>query len=143
VNSNRATNPLNTSEEKMELIKSKKRVKDLGEVFTPPFLVDDMLNALPPDAWEPGKTFLEPSCGNGNFLVEVARRKVLAGASPMDALRTIYAIDIMEDNVVEARQRVLTVLGLTDDPEAHNLSARQIVVGDSLKQTLEELFPAG
>jgi type I restriction-modification system DNA methylase subunit len=123
-----------------KLIKSKKRVKDLGEVFTPKHLVDDMLNALPAEVWESDKTFFEPACGNGNFLVEIAARKLAAGHSPLHVLSTIYAVDIMEDNVLEARTRVLEVLGMTGDEMAQYLVEKQIVVGDSLKQSPEQIF---
>lgn len=128
--------------EKEALIKSKARVKDLGEVFTPKHLVDDMLNALPSEVWEPGRTFFEPSCGNGNFLVEIARRKLQKGQEPLSVLSTLYAVDIMEDNVREARERVLEVLCLSEDKEARRLIQRRIVVGDSLKKSVEELFPS-
>lgn len=73
--------------EQFESIKSKERVKELGEVFTPEGIVKDMLNLI--DTAEPKykaeygceytesleKTFLEPSCGTGNFLVEIVARK--------------------------------------------------------------------
>lgn len=127
-------------ESKSSLIKSKARVKNLGEVFTPEFLVNDMLDALPEAVWEPGRTFFEPACGNGNFLVAVASRKLATGEAPLDVLRTIYAVDIMEDNVKEARTRVLDVLGLSGDEEAESLARKQIVTGDSLEQEPSELF---
>jgi ubiquinone/menaquinone biosynthesis C-methylase UbiE len=92
------------------LIKSKERVKDLGEVFTPPELVNEMLNKLPPDCWEPEKTFLEPACGTGNFLVEILKRKLDAGHTPLQALSTIFAIDIMDDNVKESRKRLYSIV---------------------------------
>ena len=51
------------------LIKSRKRVKDFAEVYTPNWLVKDMVALT--DASEPSKTELEPACGNGNFLAEI------------------------------------------------------------------------
>lgn len=62
-----------------KLIKSKQRVKDFGEVFTPIWVVNEMLDELEKesDAFsDVGKTFLEPTCGTGNFVVEIYRRKL-------------------------------------------------------------------
>ena len=56
-------------------VKSKDRVRDFGEVFTKPETVRDMLDLLPPDVFMPEKTFLEPCCGEGVFLLEILRRK--------------------------------------------------------------------
>ena len=69
-----------------KLIKSKERVQERGEVFTPPKLVNEMLDRLPQDSWRPDKNFLDPSCGNANMLVEVVRRKIELGHCPMQAL---------------------------------------------------------
>jgi type I restriction-modification system DNA methylase subunit len=87
------------TEKKEPLTKSKARVKELGEVFTPAALVSEMLDKLPPDCWLPEKTFLEPSCGTGNFLVQALERKLARGHPPLQALATIYGVDIMKDNV--------------------------------------------
>jgi hypothetical protein len=95
-------------------IKSAERVRDLGEVFTPDFLVEQMLDQFPVDAWEPGKNWLEPTCGNGQFIIGVLRRKLaannIAGLKPftalMTALDTTFGTDIMHDNVSECRARI-------------------------------------
>ena len=87
-----------------KLVKTKKRVADVGEVFTPRWLVDEIIEALPKSLFEdPRKTFIDPACGNGNFLVEVIAKKRQSGATPLEALATIYGVDIMADNVVECR----------------------------------------
>ena len=113
------------------LTKSKKRVKELGEVFTPPALVNEMLDKLDPDVWYHDKTFIDPSCGTGNFLVAVVERKLQAGSMSLQALRTTYGIDIMSDNVCECRERLLEVSG---NPEGgQEIVERNIVCGDSLK----------
>lgn len=113
------------------LIKSKKRVKELGEVFTPPALVDEMLDKLPSDVWKEDKTFIDPACGTGNFLAAVVARKMEAGSSPLQALRTTYGIDIMDDNVCECRERLLVVAGHPRGGQA--VMERNILCGDSLK----------
>lgn len=60
----------------MNLIKSKKRVADHGEVFTPQWMVDAMLDLVKGESERIDSRFLEPACGSGNFLVRVLRRKL-------------------------------------------------------------------
>jgi len=121
------------------LTKSKARVKQLGEVFTPPELVNEMLDRLPPELWaDPTKTYIDPACGTGNFLVEVVRRKIACGSTPLQALETTYGIDIMEDNVEECRQRMLDTAG--NPPGGDRVVARRVKQADALKANLDELF---
>lgn len=98
----------------MKQIKSKDRVKKFGEVFTPPHIVNDMCDMIPSDIWENiGSTFLEPTCGNGNFLVEILNRKLERCSTEQDcikALESIYGIDILQDNVEESKQRMLNII---------------------------------
>jgi len=85
------------------------RVKKFGEVFTPPALIIRMLDTLPSQLWtNPTHKFLEPSCGDGNFLVAILNRLMdsLDKWQPLDAKRhqhivenMLYGIDIMQDNV--------------------------------------------
>ena len=115
-----------------KLVRSKARVKELGEVFTPAALVSEMLDKLPPDSWLPHKTFLEPSCGTGNFLVQILQRKLAAGHPPLQALSTIYGIDIMPDNIAESKRRLLEIVG--ELPGAEALLDKNIIVADALSQ---------
>ena len=86
-------------------IKSKARVKERGEVFTAEREVKAMCDLIPEDIWRDiTKTFLEPACGNGNFLVEIFERKLKYSKNEKDglkALASIVGIDIMEDNCFE------------------------------------------
>jgi hypothetical protein len=103
------------------LVKSVERVRDLGEVFTPNATVQEMLDLLPRAIWDPhpSPAFLEPACGDGNFLVAIldrkldrvtkdyAKGKLVAGGTPeaaqfhaLEALASIYAVDISIDNVI-------------------------------------------
>ena len=105
-------------------VKSADRVRDLGEVFTPQNTVQEMLNLLPERIWKvhPTSTFLEPSCGDGNFLIAILDRKLhkiseeyemgrlVAGNSDLaaqfhalQALSSIYAVDISKDNIIGGR----------------------------------------
>lgn len=129
---------------KEKIIKSKQRVKDFAEVFTPSHIVKDMCNQVPDSVWNNiESTFLEPSCGNGNFLVEIYRRKLAICKDERDglkALASIFAIDIQPDNVQESRQRLK---GMYCDkyPDvsdfalyiADKILENNIVCGDSLK----------
>ena len=121
-----------------KLIKSKKRVKEKGEVYTPPELVNEMLDRLPQSQWAPDKTFLDPACGNGNMLVEVIRRKIENKSCPTQALATTFGIDIMEDNVSETKERLLE---FTDrSAEAYYWVNKNIKCADSLEVDWEEIF---
>lgn len=84
------------------------RVKATGEVFTPTPLVQEILDKLPPYLFtDPTKTFLDNSCGDGQFLGEVLIRKIENGSTFEQALNTIYGVDIMIDNVDLCRERLL------------------------------------
>ena len=126
------------------LTKSKARVRDIGEVFTPRHLVLEMLDKLPEDSWLPEKDFLEPACGTGNFIVEIVQKKIDTGSEPLQALATTHGVDIMPDNISECRQRLIDLVWhlLNDDEqlEAINIVNQNIRVGDTLTMSLEEIF---
>jgi len=94
-----------------KIIKSKKRVKDFAEVYTPSFIVKDMCDLIPKEIWEDiESTFLEPACGNGNFIVEILVRKYSRCKDEKDglkALASVVGVDIQQDNVEECRTRLL------------------------------------
>ena len=84
------------------------RVKATGEVFTPTPLVQEILDRLPTEQFEdPTKTFLDPACGDGQFLGEVFIRKIENGSTFEQALSTTYGVDLMQDNVDLCRERLL------------------------------------
>ena len=94
--------------------KRDKRKKETAEVFTPPKLVAEMVNKLPAVVWKEGKTFIDPACGNGNFLIHILWRKLHEGQDSMKALKSIYGLDIMQDNIRECRIRLLTIINMFD-----------------------------
>jgi hypothetical protein len=106
----------------MNLVKSKHRVADHGEVFTPAWLVEAMLDLVKDETDRIDSRFLEPACGSGNFLVPILRRKLAAvelkyGKSDFErrhyallALMCIYGIELLADNIAECRANVLEVL---------------------------------
>ena len=88
--------------------RDKLRVKATGEVFTPTPLVQEILSTIPLEQFQdPTKTFLDNSCGDGQFLGEVLIRKIENGSTFEQALSTIYGVDLMIDNVDLCRERLL------------------------------------
>jgi len=84
------------------------RVKATGEVFTPTWLVQQVLDNMDQILFtDTTKTFLDPSCGDGQFLSEVLIRKMENGSTFEQALHTIYGVDLMQDNVDLCRERLL------------------------------------
>lgn len=136
----------------MNLVKSKQRVVDHGEVFTPPWMVEAMLDLVEEESERIDSRVLEPACGSGNFLVRVLGRKLVAverkfGKSDFDkkhfallALMCIYGIELLEDNIAECRENMLEIfaeyLGIQETDNlykagAHVLS-QNLVHGDAL-----------
>ena len=136
----------------MNYVKSKQRVADHGEVFTPAWMVEAMLDLVKDETERIDSRFLEPACGSGNFLVQILRRKLAAvelkyGKSDFErrcyallALMCIYGIELLADNIAECRANVLEILAeyLTLD-EADDLYraaayvlAQNLVHGDAL-----------
>jgi hypothetical protein len=106
----------------MTSFKSKQRVADHGEVFTPAWLVEAMLDLVKEESERIDSRFLEPACGSGNFLVQVLRRKLAVvegkfGKSDFErrhyallALMCIYGIELLADNIAECRANMLEIL---------------------------------
>lgn len=102
-----------------EQTKSKNRVADFGEVFTNEREVNAMLDLVKHETERIDSRFLEPACGDGNFLAEVLRRKLAVvrsryGKNPDDyerysviAVSSIYGVELLEDNTKECRKRLL------------------------------------
>src|SRR5437660_2105458 len=106
----------------MSLFKSKQRVADHGEVFTPAWMVESMLDLVKHETERLDSRFLEPACGSGNFLVQVLRRKLAAvelkyGKADFErrhyallALMCIYGMELLADNIAECRANLLEIL---------------------------------
>jgi hypothetical protein len=137
------------------MVKSRQRVIDHGEVFTPPWMVDAMLDLVKGESERVDSRFLEPACGSGNFLAPVLNRKLATiearyGKSEFEkrnhalhGLMCIYGIELLADNVSECRGKLLgmlaTYLGL-GEPDDFYQAARcvlvvNIVEGDALTMT--------
>ncbi len=137
----------------MTTIKSKQRVADHGEVFTPPWLVEAMLDLVKDETERIDARFLEPACGSGNFLVRILQRKLAAvelkyGKSDFErrhyallAVMCAYGIELLADNIAECRANMLEVLAgylaLAPSDELYHAAAyvlsQNLVHGDALK----------
>jgi type I restriction-modification system DNA methylase subunit len=108
--------------------RNKLRVKATGEVFTPTPLVQEILDKLDPELFkDPSKTFIDPACGDGQFLGEVLIRKIKNGIDFEIALSTIYGVDLMQDNVDLCRERLLCGRG-----DLRHMVEKNIVCADGL-----------
>jgi hypothetical protein len=140
-------------------VKSKRRVADHGEVFTAQREVNAMLDMVKPETERIESRFLEPACGNGNFLSEVLQRKLNIVGSRYGknrseyerycfvAVSSIYGVDILEDNVKECRARMFDIVfneyeskfkknrSLEFPDSLHHLLNRNIQCGDALTLT--------
>jgi hypothetical protein len=138
-------------------MKSKQRVRDIGEVFTRAEEVNAMLDLVGDDIFNPKKRILEPAAGNGNFLVVILERRMQYVSNQkykkkfdyernvLTALSNMYGIDIMVDNVEECRSRLLAetrnyynLARNTEDPSSYfepsvrEILSTNIILGDSL-----------
>ena len=105
------------------------RIKATGEVFTPTELVQKILDKIPTEVFtDSNKTYLDPSCGDGQFLGEVLIRKVENGIDFEQALSTIYGVDLMQDNVDLCRERLLC-----GQEHLRHIVEKNIVCADALR----------
>jgi hypothetical protein len=138
---------------KEKLITSKQRVADHGEVFTPAWMVEAMLDLVKDETERIDSRFLEPACGDGNFLVQVLRRKLATvelkyGKSDFErrhyallALMCIYAIELLPDNISRCRGNLLAIfseyLKLNPADELYRAGfyvlSQNLVHGDAMK----------
>lgn len=137
----------------MSLIKSKQRVSGHGEVFTPEWLVEAMLDLVKHESERLDSRFLEPACGDGNFLTKILKRKLATvelkfAKSEFDrkhyatlSLMCIYGIELLKDNIYDCKENLLKIfaeyLGLNSTDTFYAcgdyILTQNIVHGDALK----------
>ena len=145
----------------MSLVKSKQRVADHGEVFTPSWMVEAMLDLVKGETERIDSRFLEPACGDGNFLLPILRRKFAAvelkyGQSDFErrhyallALMCLYGIELLPDNIAACRANLLEIfaeylnLDQSDDlyRAASYVLAQNLVHGDARKMRTHDGLP--
>jgi len=136
----------------MSLVKSKQRVADHGEVFTPAWMVEAMLDLVKGETERIDSRFLEPACGNGNFLVQILRRKLAAveltySKSEFErrnyallGLMCVYGIELLPDNIADCRANLLEIfagyLNLDESDDLYRAGfyvlSQNLVHGDAL-----------
>jgi hypothetical protein len=151
----------NLSKLQENLVKSRQRISDHGEVFTPGWMVEDMLNLVQSETERIDSRFLEPACGSGNFLKNVLSRKFKIvndkyGKSDFEkrhyalyALMCIYGIELLKDNVDECRSRLLSQFVDFLDTEVEDVIIKaaetvlnsNIIQGDALTLSTAEGKP--
>lgn len=142
-------------------IRTKQRVSDHGEVFTPAWMVEAMLDLVKDETERIDSRFLEPACGSGNFLVQVLRRKLTAvelkyGRSDFErrhyallGLMCIYGIELLPDNIAECRANLLAIFAEylrsegSDDlyGAASYVLSQNLVHGDAMKMLTDDGRP--
>jgi len=136
----------------MSLVKTKQRVADHGEVFTPAWMVEAMLDLVKGETERIDSRFLEPACGRGNFLVRILSRKLAAvelkyGKYEFEkrhyallALMCTYGIELLPDNIAECRANMLEIfadyLKIEESDELYRAASyvlsQNLVHGDAL-----------
>lgn len=105
------------------------RIKSTGEVFSPTFLVQQVLDKMDQTLFQcHTKTLIDGSCGDGQFLSEVLIRKIENGSKFEQALETIYGVDMMPDNVKLCQDRLLC-----GQEHLRHIVEKNIVCADALR----------
>lgn len=145
----------------MNLFKSKQRIADHGEVFTPAWMVEAMLDLVKGETERIDSRFLEPACGSGNFLVRILQRKLAAvelkfGKSDFEkrhyallALMCTYGIELLADNIAECRANLLEILAeylnVNESDEIYRAAfyvlSQNLVHGDALTMRASDRQP--
>ncbi len=136
----------------MSLTRSKQRIADHGEVFTPDWMVEAMLDLVKGETERIDSRFLEPACGSGNFLVQILQRKLAAvelkyGKSDFEkrhyalfGMMCLYGVELLPDNIAECRENLLEIFAqyLSLEPAddlyraASYVLSQNLVHGDAL-----------
>lgn len=105
------------------------RIKAAQEIFTPDGLVKELLDKLDPELFtDKEQPFLDPTCGDGQFLGEALVRKIENGSTLEQALSNIYGVDLMPDNVKLCQDRLLC-----GQEHLRHIVKRNIVCADALR----------
>ena len=116
------------------------------EFFTPFSIVQKMCDKIPDSDWaDPEKTWLEPCMGDGNFVCYITWNRIQHGIDWQTALKTLYGVELMFDNVLECHDRVidlLTKLGIEfDERTARKIMKKNLVCSDFFKWDFEHWRP--
>lgn len=124
----------------------RKGSKSTQEFFTPFEIVEKMCNKIPEETWkDPNKTFLEPCFGNGQFLLYIIWKRLHSRISLIQTLKTLYGVELMEDNVKETKERIIDLLEKLrlkfDRNEVLEILNKNLVCSDFFKWDFENWCP--
>ena len=124
----------------------RKGANGTGEFFTPYSIVKRMADKIPDEDWaDPNKTFLEPSFGDGNFIIYIIWNRLQHGIDWKTALENCYGVELMQDNVDETKERIIDLfdkLNIEYDKDvAYEIMNRNLVCSDFFKWNFEEWRP--
>lgn len=117
-----------------------------NEFFTPYEIVKKMCEKIPDQDWSnPDKTFLEPTCGNFQFIIYIIYKRILSGIDWKTAISTCYGVELMQDNVDEGKQRIFNLLeslGIDYNyEEVRSIVDHNFVCNDFYKWNFDEWRP--
>lgn len=123
------------------ITRSKERITKNGEVFTPKPLVEKMMDKIPEEKWkDPNSVWLEPTFGNGNMLICMLERRIASGVEPIQAIKTLYGVELMQDNVDLCKDRIREVLRANKvkiDKKVNDIIDHNFVCSDFFKWDFE------
>lgn len=123
------------------ITRSKERITKNGEVFTPKSLVEKMMDKIPEEKWkDPNSVWLEPTFGSGNMLICMLERRIASGVEPVQAVKTLYGVELMQDNVDLCKDRIREVLRANKvkiDKKVNDIIDHNFVCSDFFKWDFE------
>lgn len=123
------------------ITRSKERITKNGEVFTPKSLVEKMMDKIPEEKWkDPNSVWLEPTFGSGNMLICMLERRIASGVEPVQAVKTLYGVELMQDNVDLCKGRIREVLRANKvkiDKKVNDIIDHNFVCSDFFKWDFE------
>lgn len=123
------------------ITRSKERITKNGEVFTPRSLVEKMMDKIPEEKWkDPNSVWLEPTFGSGNMLICMLERRIASGVEPVQAVKTLYGVELMQDNVDLCKDRIREVLRSNKvkiDKKVNDIIDHNFVCSDFFKWDFE------
>ena len=117
-----------------------------NEFFTPYSIIMKMCDKVPKSDWaDPEKIFLESSFGNGQFILAIIYKRLMAGVDLMTTLKTLFGVELMEDNVQETKDRILDMLDKMEieyhRPSVMKILNKNLVCSDFFKWDFENWCP--
>ena len=123
------------------ITRTKERITKNGEVFTPKSLVEKMMDKIPEEKWkDPNSVWLEPTFGSGNMLICMLERRIASGVEPVQAVKTLYGVELMQDNVDLCKDRIREVLRANKvkiDKKVNDIIDHNFVCSDFFKWDFE------